>query len=190
MAKEDLNQELLDAVPPFSRAIPGQSLTNDPDDSLPWETPPEFVTVQDGLDYLFETLIDPERLPTLIEVLGNNSISISALAQTILEQGFRTGKWKTDLMLLLAEPLMIILMALAERAGIGDYEIYEGEERELDSDAGAEILENRKNSLQENIKFRGMKMPPINMEVIPENIKETIENIPQEELKPKSLLER
>ena len=33
-------------------------------------------------------------------------------------------------------------------------------------------------------------MPPINMEVIPENIKETIENIPQEELKPKSLLER
>ena len=190
MAREDLNQELLDAVPPFSRAIPGQSLTNDPDDSLPWETPPEFVTVQNALDFLFETLIDPERLPTLIEVLGNNSLSIAALAQTILEQGFRTGKWKTDLMLLLAEPLMIILMALAERAGIGDYELYEGEEIELDSDAGAEIAENRKVNLHEDIKFKGMKMPPLNMEAIPENIKETIENIPVEEFKPKSLLER
>ena len=40
-----LSQETMELVDPFSKPVPGQSLTNDPDNPYPWESPPEFVNV-------------------------------------------------------------------------------------------------------------------------------------------------
>ena len=49
MAEEvEISDKAVDLVSPFNRPIPGQSLTNDPDTSYPWESPPEYVTVEDA----------------------------------------------------------------------------------------------------------------------------------------------
>ena len=41
-----------------------------------------------------------------------------AIAQTLLFSGFNEGKWNPDLVMLLIEPTVYMLMALAERADI------------------------------------------------------------------------
>ena len=37
----------------MQRPIPGQSLTRDPENPLPFEQPPQFVDKTDALEYLF-----------------------------------------------------------------------------------------------------------------------------------------
>ena len=96
---------------------------------------------------------DEEKLANIIEVLASGEIPIAGIAQIILEDGFRKGKYNPDLMLLLAEPLMVILMALAERAGIRDYEIYQGEGSELSGEEQAELANDVINSYKEEVNF-------------------------------------
>ena len=78
------------------------------------------------------------------------------------------------MMLLLAEPLMVILMALSERAGIRDYEIYDGENEELEEEDEKELLTRNKEHLH-NSQIFGVNMPPIKKESVPQEILETIE---------------
>ena len=113
-------------------------------------------------------------------------MDIAAIAQLILEQGFRAGKWNPDMMLLLAEPLMVILMALAERADIRDYEIYDGEKSELDEEDEAELMQKNKEFMH-NSKIFGVQMPPITKESVPEELLETIE---QADMPKVSLMEK
>ena len=63
-----------------------------------------------------------------MELVGDG-IPIMEIVQVTLFQGFSSGKWNPDLVMLLAEPLAYMIMALAERAGL-DYTIYKGEEEE------------------------------------------------------------
>ena len=51
------------------------------------------------------------------------------ITQGILFKGFTEGKWNPDLVMLLAEPVCYMLMALAERADI-DFVVYRGEEED------------------------------------------------------------
>ena len=46
---EEYNQAGIDALATTGRPIPGQSLTNDPDQSYPWEGPPEFTDFRKAL---------------------------------------------------------------------------------------------------------------------------------------------
>ena len=172
-----LSQETMELVDPFSKPVPGQSLTNDPDNPYPWESPPEFVNVNTAIDSIVMNILsDEEKLANIIEVLASGEIPIAGIAQIILEDGFRKGKYNPDLMLLLAEPLMVILMALAERAGIRDYEIYQGEGSELSGEEQAELANDVINSYKEEVNFRGLRTGNnIDVRSVPEEVLERIE---------------
>jgi hypothetical protein len=182
-----INTEIVKMVDPFNRPIPGQSLTNPVDTPYPWEGPPEFVKVNEAIEYIFKSIIgDSQRLTALLEVLDSKTLPIAGMAQILLESGFRQGKWNPDLMLLLAEPTMVILMAIAERAGIGDYEIYQGENAELDEEEQREITNEVINSFKEEVNFKGLrKQGGIDVRSVPKEILEEIEETPLPEVKEK-----
>ena len=170
-----IDTNIVNKVSPFNKPVPGQSLTNNPDEPYPWEKAPEHTTVHAALDDIISGFFEEdERLTALIELLASKVLSIASIAQIMLEQGFRAGKWNPDMMLLLAEPLMVILMALSERAGIRDYEIYDGENEELEEEDEKELLTRNKEHLH-NSQIFGVNMPPIKKESVPQEILETIE---------------
>jgi len=122
---EDLQQY---EQPSFERPIPGESLTNDLDNPLPFEQVPKIVTLSDAINTLFLKVTEEGNLKPLLESI-QAKIPITDLVHYILFEGFRKGMWNPDLMLLLAEPAVYMLIAFAERANI-DYILYAGEEEE------------------------------------------------------------
>ena len=178
MAEVIIDENATEIVSPFNRPIPGQSLTNDPATPYPWDTPPEMVSVQDGIDYFIETLLQKEALVSLVQILASGAYTISEIAQIMLEKGWREGKWKSDLMLLLAEPLMVILMAISERAEIRDYELYDGENDEVDDEEEIAITKDLRDSMKEDTFFRGISIPPVRKESVPEGVLEQIKEMP------------
>jgi hypothetical protein len=167
------------------RAIPGSSMTNDPDNRQDFEKPPQITNLRDGTEYIFASIIQEERYLTLMELVGKG-MPIMDIVQNILFGGFQRGMWNPDLMMLLAEPAAYMIMALAERAGI-DYKIYSGEGRE-------EALENKTigTSVQEENIKRAKKGVTIPKGALPKEIVEQIEEMPVDSLlakKESSLLE-
>jgi hypothetical protein len=105
----------------LDRPIPGESLTNDPDNPYPFEKPVEYSNRTDALEYLFSSFVEEGSYEKLLNLMTND-IPVMTLSQVFIYKGFIEGKWNPDLMLMLAEPTAYILMALAERAGV-DYKI-------------------------------------------------------------------
>ena len=131
MIQEEYNQEAVDAFVNTGRPIPGQSLTSNPDEPRPFEGPPEFTNFKEALDYTVVELLEPEAYLSLMGPVGDN-VPILDLVMQITYVGFREGKWNPDLMLMLVEPLIIVLMSLAEKAGI-EYRI-DSEDDDEDDD--------------------------------------------------------
>ena len=97
--------------------IPGQSLTNDPDKPYAWETPPEFTNPHEAIDYILVTLLEPETIKNISKSLTAGA-SLIDITNVLLYSGFTGGKWTPDLMILLMEPTIYILMAIAERLDV------------------------------------------------------------------------
>ena len=132
MATEQQNieydQEGLAILGNMNRATPGQSLTTSPDEPKAWEQSPEYVNIQEALDYVVGFLIEEKTYVSIVGAIGDG-IPISDVVQQILHSGFQNGKWNPDLILMLVEPLMYVLMALCEKAGV-KYTLYRGEEED------------------------------------------------------------
>ena len=91
---DTLDEAQLNEINPFTmRATPGQSLTRSPDETPPWERPPEFTKVSEALDTIVLEFLEPEKFVALISILSLQRMSIASLAQAILEEGFREGRW-------------------------------------------------------------------------------------------------
>ena len=119
----------------MQRPIPGQSLTRDPENPLPFEQPPKFVDKTDALEYLFSSFVEENKYESLLTVL-DQGMPLMDLTKLLLMSGFQDGLWNFDLMLILIEPVAYMLMALAERAGI-DLKVMEdesGDDEEEDSE--------------------------------------------------------
>ncbi len=99
------------------KAIPGQSLTNSPEDPYKWEQPSEFTNSKEAMLYVFENLTVPETTSNILLSLSKG-IGVIDIASITLYTGFTEGKWNPDLMMLLMEPTMYMIMALAEKAEI------------------------------------------------------------------------
>lgn len=123
-----MNEQLTKVMATGGRAIPGQSLTNDPENPAPFERPPKFTTVHEASEDIFDRLVSPERLPDVMEALDDGN-PIMDITQAIVFQGFNQGKWNADLMMMLVEPVAYMLLALAERFEI-EAKIYHGEEED------------------------------------------------------------
>lgn len=158
----------------LNRPIPGQGLTTDPDNPMPWEKPPEITDLGEGLQYIFGLLIEPENYIPIMDVIDDGT-SLMDITQGILFKGFTEGKWNPDLLMLLAEPTAYMLMALAERANI-DFKIYSGEEEDDDDETTLFNIEYSKEKLKKLKEFDTSKEIPKGM--IPKEIEEQIEELP------------
>tara|TARA_A100000171_G_C2138023_1_gene152006 strand:- start:3759 stop:4484 length:726 start_codon:yes stop_codon:yes gene_type:complete len=123
-AKYQRTQEGLDdlvALKSQGSAIPGQSLTNSPEQPYSWEQPPEFANPRDALRDVLDSLLQPEPIKKLTQALLKGA-SVGDIALSVLYTKFFEGKISPDVMLLLVEPLMYVIMSIAEEANI-DYNI-------------------------------------------------------------------
>jgi len=176
MMQEEYNPEAVEAFAKAGRPIPGQSLTANPDEPRPFEGPPDFTNFKEALDYTAAELLLEENYTPMVLAMGDG-IPVTDLAMQIGYVGFREGKWNPDLMMMLIEPLMYLLMALAEKADI-QYRI-DDEDDEDDEDS---ILEDKVRNIAETLKAKEMgKMPK---GALPSDIVEKIESLdmPKESL--------
>ena len=166
------------------RPVPGQSLTNSPEDKYKWESPPEFTNHKEASMYVFETVTVPETTANLL-ISVINGVSIIDLASIILYSGFLEGKWNPDLMTLLMEPTMYMIMALAEKAEI-NYVLDAGEDEKTKQMSPDKEVELMKSNISEFDNLKKQATQQINKNVIPQEVQEMIDNT---ELSP-SLLEK
>ena len=166
------------------KAIPGQSLTNSPEQPYNWEKPSEYTNPREAMLYVFETLTVPETTTNVLLSLSNG-VGVIDIASITLYSGFLEGKWNPDLMMLLMEPTMYMIMALAEKADI-DYLLEAGDDEapiEMSGDRQIEKLEQGMNELD---KMKKTAAGRVNPQSVPQDVREIIE---EKELSP-SLLER
>tara|TARA_R110001592_G_scaffold156927_2_gene387693 strand:+ start:337 stop:933 length:597 start_codon:yes stop_codon:yes gene_type:complete len=157
------------------KAIPGQSLTNDPQQPYNWEKPAEFTNTKEAMLYVFETLTVPEAAEnTLLSI--NNGVSIIDIASIVLYSGFLEGKWNPDLMTLLMEPTMYMLIALAEKADIS-YVLDSKEEQgdnEIDSEKTLNAYKKGIGALEE---IKKQAVNKVNPQVVPTEVRDIIEDV-------------
>ena len=134
MAEDRLKENQFDrqGVNPFNAPIPGESLTTAPDMQKAWERPPQFTDPDDCMENVYLELTSDEALPELVNMI-NDGIPLDEIAQVVLYRGYTQGLWNPDLMLLLIEPTIYLLIAIADYADIKDYVLYEGEEDDPDT---------------------------------------------------------
>lgn len=190
----EMTDSPIDSRISLNKSIPGQGLTNDPDNPYPWEKAPEFVELDESLRYLLEIITSKEAYVSLIDMMDDGT-PLMEITQVLLFQGFTEGKWNPDLMMILAEPLCYMLLALAEKADI-DPVIYSGEDDDEDENPEMFNVEMQKDKFEKLSAAARKKTIPAG--VIPLDIQEEIQNIevssllaqPEEVVEDDSLLGR
>jgi hypothetical protein len=131
---ERLKENQIDetGVNPFNAPIPGESLTDSPDTPKAWERPPQYTDEEDAMRAVYMVLTEQDSLRGLIEIISEG-VPLDEIAQVVLYKGYVEGKYTPDLMLLLAEPTIYLLIAIADYAQIKDYVLYEGEDDDPDA---------------------------------------------------------
>ncbi len=144
---EEPNPHTQEYLGKMDRPIPGQSLTGDPETPQPYVGKPEFSIVQEAIEYIFVTITAEEGPYEDIMSSLAGGVPIMEVTQVLLFEGFNSGKWNPDLMLLLIEPTAYVIMGLAEKAGI-DY-VVTSEDDEIDAEMfGAKIPAKTTQALQ------------------------------------------
>ena len=152
----------------FDVAIPGQSLTKEPK-AYPWESPPQFTTPDEVMDYYFNKFEDDEILFSLFAML-EAEIPVTTIVNSMIMGAFGEGMYNPDLGIIVAEDLGMLIMVIAEEAGI-DYKIG-NENRTLESIKTAARL-------KEAVKEQKAAMIP--------DVKEAIQEV-EEGAKPRGLM--
>ena len=120
-------------VNPFNAPIPGESLTTAPDMPKAWERPPQYTTQDKAMEAIYMEITQEDSLRKLINII-NDGIPLDEIAQVILYKGYTEGKFSPDLMLLLIEPTIYLLIAIADYAKISDYTLYNEETDDPDTE--------------------------------------------------------
>ena len=110
----------------FDAPVPGQSLTDEPG-NYAWEHPPQFASVEEATDFVYERLMDEGNMARMFTLL-RMGIPIEALVKIITFTGFIEGKYTVDVAKLL-EPMVAMIITgeatLAEipaKVSMGDAE--------------------------------------------------------------------
>ena len=115
----------------------------------------------------------------------NGGMPLTDIAMNILYTGFREGKWNPDLLMVLAEPLIFVLMALAEKAGI-EYIITGDEEDDLDEEEETLVADQKSKKLASVLNKKVSTISSIPEGAVPSDIMQQIQSMEV----PESLLER
>ena len=133
MARLEKNSIEEAGINPFNAPIPGESLTTSPDNPKAWERPPEFADDDEAMQEIYLLLTEQDKLRELINII-DEGIPLDEIAQVVLYKGYTSGKYNPDVMLMLIEPTIYLLIAIADYAEIKDYTLYEGEEDDPDTE--------------------------------------------------------
>jgi len=122
------------------RPIPGQSLTNNPDEPLPFEGPPKFVELAPALDHIFLQLTNSESTGDLKKIL-TSGFPVATMTEQLLMIGFSEGLWNPDLMMLLLEPVLYMIISVADRLGVQNIIIEPGDDPNTDEISDKEVID-------------------------------------------------
>jgi len=106
--------------PTFDAPIPGMSLTHELG-GRPWQTPPQFSSVDETIQYYMETMSSDEFIDELMDVI-ELGVPLADLANTIQLANVMEGKHSVDVGVLVAPVIIEMLSFLAESAGV-EYKI-------------------------------------------------------------------
>jgi len=157
------------------RPIPGQSLTNDPEKPELYEKAPEFVSVHAASEYMFGKLIEPDAYTSIMEAV-DEGVAIMDITQSLLFVEFQEGKFNPDLMFMLVEPVVYMIIALAEKLDLSMV-IYRGEEEDEEAEQqflGLTVAEDRLKKLQ-----KAGQTGRVPASVITPKMAEQIEELPE-----------
>jgi len=191
MSNTRITEEALPHV--FERPIPGQSLTNSPDQKYPWDNPPEITSQREATERVFLDLIKPDNMET-VSTLMADGMPVADVAQMLLMAGFTKGKFNPDMMLNLLEPTMFMLLSIAEKVGIDPKITREDDEFEIDdeetSSSNLNIASELKNSIGKGGGFKDAKVQKVSSTSVGNlKVKEQLESLDTKKLK-ESLLQK
>lgn len=137
-----MEQEFNDIQANMGRSIPGQSMTNDPENPAPYEQPPKFTTVNEASKYLWDFVTEEKNYAAIMTGL-NQGEPVMNFVRVILFNEFVQGTFNPDLMLIMAEPLAFMIIALGERLDI-DMQITEDDDEDENEELFGSALEEKK----------------------------------------------
>ena len=94
IAQNTENQQDLDELVGMinkGSAIPGQSLTNNPNNRYPWESPPKYANPREALTAITTELLDTEKIGFLIDSLAEG-MAVTDITTSILFAKFYQGE--------------------------------------------------------------------------------------------------
>ena len=155
----------------LNRPIPGMGMTAEVG-SRPWQSPPQYKTVEDALDFYIPRLTEESFNDQLLDVM-EMGIPLTTIASSIQLAGVMQGKHTVDVGVLVM-PVLIEMMAFI--GDDADIEYVIGTEASKDTDS----ISNSKISLA--MKSLKERLP----EALEQNDNEDIEETPEEIEQPAS----
>jgi hypothetical protein len=102
--------------PSFDAPIPGQSLTAELG-ARPWQSTPQFTTVDEAIDYYMERMSSEEFMVQLADVL-ESGVPVTTLANIIQMGSVMDGIHTVDVGMLVLPMLMEMIMMIGDSAKI------------------------------------------------------------------------
>ena len=96
----------------FTAPIPGQSLTVEPG-SVPWEQPPQYVTIDDVASFYSDKMDNPEAIFELMSLL-EKGIPILTIVNTMVKASIMKGYHTVDTGFLVTPIIVEIIKTLAD----------------------------------------------------------------------------
>jgi len=103
----------------FDAPIPGMSLTHELGDR-PWQTPAQFPTVDEAIEYYMNSMTSEEFMEQLIDIM-EMGVPVTTIANSLQLGSVMEGKHSVDVGLLVVPLLIELIMMLGDSAGI-EYE--------------------------------------------------------------------
>jgi len=103
----------------FDAPIPGMSLTHELG-ARPWQTPAQFPTVDEAIEYYMASMTSEEFMEQLIDVM-EMGVPVTSIANSMQLSSVMEGKHSVDVGMLVVPLIMELLMMLCDSAGI-EYE--------------------------------------------------------------------
>lgn len=103
----------------FDAPIPGMSLTHELG-ARPWQTPAQFPTVDEAIEYYMSSMATEEFMDQIIEVL-EMGVPVTTIANSMQLSSVMEGKHTVDVGMLVVPVLMEMIMMLGDSANI-EYE--------------------------------------------------------------------
>ena len=127
---EEIENVFMEKAGQMNRPLPGESLTNDPENPLPFEKAPEYTDLTTALEYYFATFTEEGTYDRILELIASGT-PLMDITQMVLYQGFQEGLFNPDLMMLLAEPITYMLAAFAEQEAI-EFTVQKDDEEDIE----------------------------------------------------------